>query len=138
MIRYTLKCSAGHRFESWFADSGTYDRLAGAGHVSCAICGDDDVVKAMMAPRVSAAEEESAPLTANRSPTEIALRALREKVEAESDYVGKSFASEARRIHDGESDERPIWGEATQAEAKALIDDGIPVAPLPFGPRKTH
>lgn len=137
MIRYTLKCSAGHSFDSWFSDSATYDRLAKLGHVSCSICGDGSVTKALMAPRVNQAEDR-APLTSERSPAEQALRALRNKVEAEGDYVGKTFAEEARRIHDGDSTERPIWGEATRDEAKALIEDGIPIAPLPFGPRKTH
>lgn len=137
MIRYSLKCSAGHSFDSWFADSATYDRLAAGKLVSCAICGDCDVTKSLMAPRVSTAEDAT-PLSGTQTPAEQALKALRQKVEAESDYVGTGFAEEARRIHDGESDKRAIWGEATGEQAKSLIDDGIPVMPLPFGPRKSH
>lgn len=137
MIRYTLKCSTGHSFDSWFSDSATYERLEKAGHVSCSICGTSEVSKAMMAPRVTMGQDR-APLSTQTSPEETAIKQLREKVEAESDYVGSTFAQEARRMHDGESDARSIWGEATGGEARALVEDGIPVIPLPFGPRKTH
>lgn len=91
----------------------------------------------MMAPRVTMGQDR-APLSTETSPEETAIKQLREKVEAESDYVGSTFAQEARRMHDGESDARSIWGEATGGEARALVEDGIPVIPLPFGPRKTH
>ena len=137
MIRYTLRCSDGHDFDSWFQDGDTFDRLNAGGHLSCAICGGSKVEKAMMAPRI-ATSEERAPLSTPASPAEQALRALRQKVEAESDYVGQDFAEEARRIHEGEADTRSIWGEATADQARALVEDGIPVAPLPFGPRKTN
>jgi hypothetical protein len=140
MIRYALKCKEGHQFESWFQDSVTFDRLQAAGHVACAVCGDSAVEKAIMAPRVRTKESDTpAPLSTPAHPAEQALRALREKVEAEADYVGETFATEARRIHDGEAQDRPIWGEANLADAKSLADDGIPVVPLPFAPtRKTN
>ena len=64
---------------------------------------------------------------------------MREHVEKHSTYVGGSFAKEARAMHLGDTPERPIWGEANPTEAKALIEDGIPIAPLPFIPtRKTN
>ncbi|MGR3433546.1 MAG: DUF1178 family protein [Shimia sp.] len=138
MIRFTLRCDRDHRFESWFASSDAFDGLAAAGHVTCPQCGSTQVEKALMAPDVRPGRGAlSTP--PDDDPKAKALAALREKVERESDYVGLSFAKEARAMHDGEAAHRPIHGEATAKEAKALIEDGVPVAPLPFVPkRKTH
>ena len=135
MIRYDLKCSKGHRFDSWFGSSTDYDKLMTAKMVSCAVCGDLDVTKAIMAPRISKGER---PLSAPASPAEQAVKELRKKIESNADNVGTNFAAEARAIHDGDAPERPIYGEAKIEEAKALIDDGIPVAPLPWGNKKTN
>ena len=137
MIQYSLKCAQGHSFDSWFQSAAAFDKLAAAGHVSCATCGSAEVEKALMAPRVNAAQDEKpAQLTAPKSQAEQALAALKAHVEKTSDYVGRSFAKEARAMHLGEAPERPIWGEARGDEAKALIDDGIPIAPLPFTPTR--
>ena len=140
MIRYRLKCDKGHEFDSWFASMAAYDSLRGAGHVACAICGSAQVEKALMAPSVSSDEkaEENTPLAAPSPQDALAekLAAWRRHVEANSDYVGLEFAREARAMHEGEAPERAIWGEAKLDEARALIEDGVPVAPLPFG-RKT-
>lgn len=146
MIQYTLKCAEGHRFESWFQSAIAYDKLAAAGMVSCAICGGTEVDKAIMTPRVRPARKatkpetpEPGPLSAPQSPAEQALAEMRRKVEENSDYVGMNFAREARAMHEGETPERPIHGEARTDEARALIEDGVPVAPLPFMPnRKTN
>ena len=114
--------------------------------VSCAICGTNEVEKAIMAPRVRPARDAAAepapgntPLSQPASPEEAALAQLKEHVEQNSDYVGMNFASEARAMHDGDAPARPIHGEAKLDEAKKLIEDGVPVAPLPFRPtRKTN
>ena len=139
MIRYTLKCDQGHSFESWFASATAYDTLAAKGHLSCAQCGSPKVDKALMAPAVAAAAEAAKdtppPPLGPQSEIERRLAALREHVEKNSDYVGTRFAAEARAMHAGESPDRPIWGEARLDEAKALVEDGVPVAPLPFLPR---
>ncbi len=150
MINYTLKCANDHRFDSWFQSAAAFDKLKAAGMVACAVCGDTNVEKAMMAPRVRPARSAAAkpqettpapapgaanapgPLSQPASPAEQALKELRDHVEANSDYVGKDFASEARAMHVGDAPERPIYGEAKVEEAKALIEDGVPVAPLPF------
>lgn len=134
MIRYSLACEDGHAFESWFADAAAFDRLAAAGQLSCAVCGAPGVKKALMAPQV--APSGKGVLAATLSPAEEALAALRHKVESESEYVGLSFAAEARAMHEGEKPERPIYGEARPDEARSLIEDGIPVAPLPFRPTR--
>ncbi|MBV7396640.1 DUF1178 family protein [Mameliella sediminis] len=138
MIQYSLKCTEGHQFDSWFQSASAFDKLQAAGHVACAICGSAKVEKALMAPRVGHGETEkpAKPLTREKNAAEQALAALKAHVEANSDYVGNRFAQEARAMHAGEAPERPIWGEAKGHEAKALIEEGIKVAPLPFTPTR--
>jgi hypothetical protein len=141
MIRYALRCRSGHAFEAWFRDSAAYDAQRAQGVVACAVCGDAAVEKALMAPSVrhaeSGAEKPQPVLSApDDSPLAQALSALRRHVEQNADYVGPRFAEEARRIHAEGGAERPIWGEATPAEARALREDGVPVAPLPPLPHR--
>lgn len=134
MIRYSLKCASGHGFDAWFRSSDAYDGQRKAGHVACVVCGSTEVVKAVMAPAVKGErpEREAPKLTEPASPAEAVLSEMRRRIEKTSDYVGREFAAEARRIHEGESDRRAIWGEATLGDAKALKDDGIPVSPIPW------
>lgn len=139
MIRYTLKCSDGHSFESWFQSADAFDALAAKGLVSCAICGGTEVSKALMAPRVAGTDAPDPvpaprPLSQPAHPAEQMLRALKEHLSKNSTYVGGRFASEARAMHLGEADARPIHGEAAPEEARALIEEGIPIAPLPILP----
>ncbi|WP_375228328.1 DUF1178 family protein [Roseobacter sp. S98] len=135
MISYTLKCDNGHRFDSWFQSAEAFDKLASAGHLACAECGSGAVSKAMMAPRVSTSDAvEASPLQAPASEAEQKLAELRRHVEENADYVGGKFAEEARSMYLGATPERAIYGEANGEEAKKLIEDGIPVAPLPFLP----
>jgi hypothetical protein len=145
MIQYALKCAEGHSFNSWFQSADAYEKLSVAGHVTCAICGNAKVAKAIMAPRVTAARDAAAEpvkpgaLSKPANPAEQALANLRKEVEDNSDYVGMNFASEARAMHDGDLPERSIYGEAKPEEARKLVEEGIPVAPLPFLPnRKTN
>ena len=148
MIRYTLKCEDGHRFDSWFSSSADFDRLDRSGHLACAICGSAAVSKALMAPGVASgstaptpatvdgnAAVSDTPLSAPAHPAEQALRALRRKIEATAEDVGRDFAAEARRIHEGDAPKRPIYGEARAADARKLVEDGVPVAPLPWRAR---
>ncbi len=97
--------------------------------MNCPVCGSSKVEKALMAPAVRVAGDR--PLERPASEIEAALAELRRQVEANSDYVGMNFAAEARRIHDGEAPARSIYGEAKPDEARKLIEDGVPVAPLP-------
>ena len=154
MIEFTLKCDQGHCFDSWFQSSGAFDALRAAGHVSCPVCGSANVEKALMAPRVQASRKRAAapgedsrpeaapspgPLRAKPSPAEQAMAEMRRKIEENSDYVGLNFAREARDIHDGLAPDRPIYGEARPDDARKLIEEGVPVAPLPFVPgRKSN
>lgn len=133
MVRYSLSCADGHAFESWFQSAAAFDDLAARGLLSCVQCGSSKVGKALMAPAVATRDDLSTP----RDPREAALAAMRRQVEENSDYVGLSFAAEARAMHEGEKPERSIWGEAKPEEAKALLEEGIPVAPLPFMPKRS-
>jgi hypothetical protein len=131
LICYSLRCTEGHEFEAWFASSAAFDEQRAAGRVACAVCGSAEVEKALMAPSVQGGRE-APPLSRPASPAEAALAELRRHIERTSDYVGRDFASEARRIHTGEAEKRSIWGEASREDARALKDEGVPVAPIPW------
>jgi hypothetical protein len=147
MIVFDLRCApAGHVFEAWFASSGAFDDQRGRGLVACPMCGSAEIAKAPMAPAVGAkgnAKANGAPAAAGPgnlfagAPGEVkamlaAAAALQKTLLAGSESVGPRFAAEARAIHFGEADNRPIHGEASRAEAASLIEDGVPIAPLPF------
>ncbi|WP_099825735.1 DUF1178 family protein [Oceaniglobus indicus] len=134
MIRFTLRCAHDHAFESWFASGEAFEKLHRARQLSCPDCGDTKIEKSLMAPRVSAAR--TAPSGPSAEQARKAIAALRDKIESSAHYVGSDFVREARAIHDGKSPERAIYGEARPEQARALIDDGIGVAPLPFIPRR--
>lgn len=138
MIRYALRCDEGHDFDGWFRSADGFDTLCAAGQVSCAVCGSARIAKAPMAPAVPARDEPAPhrPLDAPGSRVERALAELRRQVEANSDYVGDAFAAQARAMHDGEMPQRAIHGEARIEDARRLIEDGVPVAPLPFRSRR--
>ena len=151
MIQFTLQCDGDHRFDSWFQSSAAFDKLLANGLVTCPVCGSDKVEKAMMAPRVADSRATArsdlanrpnpapGPLSTPATPTEQALNALRKMVEANSENVGMNFVSEARKMHNGETSERTIHGQAKPDEARKLVEDGVPVMPLPFMPgRKTN
>ena len=142
MIRYALNCVNDHQFESWFQSAEAYDKLRAAGMVTCSVCGGTDVSKGLMAPRLSTSEKTDEvakrPLSQPASPAEQAMAELRKKVEENSDYVGDKFAAEARAMHDGDAPERAIYGEAKIDDARKLVEDGVPVAPLPFLPTRKN
>ena len=132
MIVFDLRCGAGHVFEGWFGSSADYDEQQARGLVSCPICGGAGVEKAPMAPRLAGKAEEEAPSPAKMKAMLADMAAMQKKMLEASDNVGARFPDEARAIHLGESEARAIHGKATPADARSLIDDGIPVSPLPF------
>lgn len=137
MICFSLRCSQSHSFDSWFKSGAAFDELAAAGQLSCPVCGDSAIAKSLMAPAVRPAEKSGQKrLTTPQNDLEAAMAEMRRAVEENSEYVGLNFAAEARRMHEGEIDARAIYGEAKLADAKSLIDDGVPVAPLPFIPNR--
>jgi hypothetical protein len=140
MIRYSLKCAADHSFESWFQNASGFEDQRQRSLVSCPTCGSTAVEKALMAPALGSDRkfptgvpiETRNPLSIPQNERERALAELRRRIEENSDYVGMNFVAEARRIHSGDAPERTIHGEAKPEEAMQLIEDGVPVAPLPF------
>jgi hypothetical protein len=165
MIRYDLQCDQAHSFDGWFKDSEAFAKLAKTGLVECPACGSTAVSKQLMAPAVKKAPGVKgrperaepgrvpakapavpppatppgveAPGTAGPLPAQVmaVLQRMRAEVERHCDYVGKDFAEEARKISRGESDRTGIYGEASEADAEALRDEGIEVARIPWVPR---
>lgn len=139
-----LRCSHGHGFEGWFASNEAFESQLADGLVECPVCADTRIVKLLSAPRLNlgnakapaeAAAASSAPATA-QVPAELSpearwMRAVRE-VLAKTEDVGDRFADEARKMHYGEAEERGIRGQATREQTEALLDEGIPVMPLPI------
>jgi hypothetical protein len=140
MIRYALTCPSDHEFDSWFQSASAFDGLLAAGHITCPICGSAEVAKSLMAPGVATSRGTTLPdLAKPQNEVEAAFAAMRKEIEANSDYVGVNFVAEARKMHHGEVPERSIYGEARPEEARALLEEGVPVAPLPFlPPRKAN
>jgi hypothetical protein len=161
MIRYSLQCEQGHAFESWFQSSSAYESQEKRRLVNCPICGSAKVERAIMAPRIVSSRKrqdraEPAPAAAPvPSPsTEVAapaptstpllmaqerelrakLKELRDHIVKNADNVGERFPNEARKMHYGDIEHRPIYGEASPDEARALIDEGVEVSPLPVLP----
>jgi hypothetical protein len=142
MIRYALRCEEEHEWDAWFASIGGYEEQAARGLVACPVCGSTKTRRAPMAPAL-ARSRPAPPAPADAAmasvPPDLSLPApvrrffegWRAHVAANYDYVGDAFAKEVRAMHEGETDERLVYGETTAAEARALIEDGLPVAPLP-------
>ena len=157
MIRYALHCDRNHEFESWFQSSSAYESQVKRKLVTCPICGSAKVDKAIMAPRIvgkkgrgraapppesttATATPEAAPsgptslMMAQERELRAKLKELRDHIVKNADNVGERFANEARAMHYGDKEHRPIYGEASPDEAKSLIDEGIDVSPLPTLP----
>ncbi len=155
MIRYTLRCQRNHTFESWFQSSSAYEQQQKRKLVNCPACGSDKVEKAIMAPQIvskkARGRAEPAPVPEQSSveapatnPTplmmaqerelRVKLKELRDHVIKNADNVGERFPSEARKMHYGDIEHRPIYGEASPDEARALIEEGVEVSPLPVLP----
>lgn len=156
MIKYALICDQEHEFESWFPNADAYDQQVKRGFVECPHCQSKKISKALMAPAVSTSRRKEAmretvmpdvpavPAAMPDAPVALLdetqqqmramIRELHEKLTENSTDVGENFTDEARKIHSGEAPERSIHGRASLDEAKALIEEGIPVLPLPVPP----
>jgi hypothetical protein len=140
MIHYDLICEKGHPFDGWFRDSAAYDEQAAKGLVTCTSCGSPKVEKQLMAPGIPvksnrkaepASTMVSGPVDPRLAMMMQMVREMRKHVEENAEYVGDRFAEEARKIHYEETEHRGIYGEASPDDAKALIEEGIAVHPLP-------
>jgi len=154
MIRYTLRCDRGHAFESWFQSSSAYESQEKRKLVNCPACGSAKVERAIMAPQIVSKKgrEAAAPAPAPAAAGDVAapastpllmaqerelrakLKELRDHIVKNADNVGERFPNEARKMHYGDIEHRPIYGEASPDEARALIDEGVEVSPLPVLP----
>ena len=130
MIVYNLRCKNGHEFEGWFRDSTAFDSQAGDGKLLCPTCNSRRVEKAIMAPALAGCRDPETRRSEARNMRQF-MTGLRKYVQEHAEYVGPNFAEEARKIHNGESVDRHIYGETTVEEAKELVDEGLDVAPLP-------
>jgi hypothetical protein len=155
MIHYQLRCGSDHGFDGWFKDSGTFEKQAKMGLIECPECGATNVERALMAPALAKRDSLPARVTEPEPRTEIlppqrhekaaairlpaqmlaALQKIRAEVEKNCDYVGPAFADEARKMHRGEAEHRPIYGETTPDQAESLAEEGIEVAKIPWVPR---
>jgi hypothetical protein len=155
MIRYDLRCERGHAFDSWFQSSAAYDSQVKRKLVTCPVCGSAKIEKAIMAPQIINKKGREKPVAAPVAEAPVAdstpseptpllmaqerelrakLRELRDHIVKNADNVGERFPNEARKMHYGDIEHRPIYGEASPEEAKALIDEGVEVSPLPVLP----
>jgi hypothetical protein len=141
MIVFDLKCGQDHVFEAWFGSSSAYESQRERGLVSCPICGSVEIGKAVMAPAVAPKSNRAPdrPVPMHNAPDEARMRAIveglaRAQAEAlkESIWVGRDFAEKARAMHYGEEGHASIHGEVAPGEAKALVEEGVQVAPLLF------
>lgn len=149
MIRYRLRCNAEHEFEAWFQNSSAYEKQAESGLLACPDCGSPEVSRALMAPALQGTRRDAVPAPAEPPAAEtmsaeekqvatnaLALKqqllTLRRKIEQNFDNVGSRFAEEARKIHNGETDPRGIYGDTTPEEREALADEGIEVGSIPW------
>jgi len=137
MIRYALACEHDHDFEGWFGSSADFDDQQARGLLECPVCASKAVRKQIMAPAVAGTKRERTEASApNRAMMMEAMSRIRRHVEDNFDNVGDTFAKEARAIHEGKSEARGIYGQATATEVKGLVEDGVPVAPMPPEPPK--
>ena len=154
MIHYSLRCERGHTFESWFQSSAAYESQEKRKLVSCPSCGSVKVERGIMAPRIVSKKgrDTTAPAAAEATSTEVTttestpllmaqerelrakIKELRDHITKNADNVGERFPNEARKMHYGDIEHRPIYGEASPDEARALIDEGVEVSPLPVLP----
>ena len=152
MIRYSLRCERGHGFESWFQSSSTYDSQVKRKLVTCPACGSAKVEKAIMAPQIASKRGRDSAAPAPAASTDVTapastplmmaqerelrakLKELRDHIVNNADNVGERFPTEARKMHYGDIEHRPIYGEASPEEARSLIDEGVEVSPLPVLP----
>lgn len=138
MIRYALICDREHEFEGWFGSSADFDDQRARGLLECPVCTSREVRKQIMAPAVVGARKtgQDGPAAKPQAMMMEAMSRLRRHVEENFDDMGDAFAKEARAIHEGRAEERGIYGQASPKEVRELVEDGVPVAPLPPEPPK--
>jgi hypothetical protein len=138
MISFDLRCNDGHVFEGWFGSSQDFEDQKARGLLSCPMCGDEHVEKALMAPNVASKKESASEPEITPQKMMVMLRNMRKQVEQNAEHVGPQFAEEARKIHYGDAEMRDIYGESTPEESQELEDEGIEFARIPWVPDADH
>jgi len=141
MIKFSLACEGGHQFESWFPDGASYDEQVRRGFVTCPECHSPRIAKAPMAPAVVTRRGGERPLAVTDEKAmklRDALVALRREIETRTENVGEAFPQVARAIHAGDEPERAIRGQASLVEVKALLEEGVAIAPIPALPEEAN
>ena len=139
MIKYTLTCNKGHQFESWFSNSDSFEKLKKDGHLECALCSSKEIEKSLMAPRINPnTSKKKETLISAQSALEKEIKDLKDKIKKNATDVGENFPTEARAMHYGEKEEKPIIGKTTLEEARDLAEEGIPFSPLPWNDDKIN
>jgi hypothetical protein len=129
VIVFDLRCiDGGEVFEVWFSSSSDYAEQMDRRLVQCPFCSSTRIEKAPMAPRVgrSVSGEDSIRAKLDQ------LACLQQKLLSNSEYVGDQLSERARAMHLGEIEPRQVHGEATVDEARSLIEEGVPILPLPL------
>ena len=139
MIKYTLNCNNGHKFESWFSNSASFEKLKKSGHLECTVCQSKEVDKSLMAPKITSnSVEKRETLISAQTALEKEIKALKNKIKATATDVGENFPVEARAMHYGEKEEKPIIGKATLNEARDLAEEGVSFVPVPWSDDKVN
>lgn len=124
MIVFDLQCrDGGETFEAWFRSNADYEEQRAGGLVQCPFCQSANVEKAPMAPQVPRKGADTAIAR---------VAAMQAEMLKDSRWVGDEFSDTARAMHSGDIAPAQVHGSATIEQAKSLVDDGIPVAPLPL------
>ena len=131
MIKYSLECNQSHTFDAWFSDSLNFEKQNKNNQISCPNCSSLKIKKSIMAPSIPSKNYKSNLLNEKKDKVEVVLSKVRKHVEDNFDYVGDKFADEARSMHNGEKEEREIYGETTIEDAVDLIEEGVNVKPMP-------
>ncbi len=128
MIVFDLHCANADRFEAWFRSTADFEQQLAQDLVKCPVCGSSEVTKAPMAPGIPTRSNRSAGVDGVIGQ----LASLQAKLLSGSRWVGDRFADTARAMHLGETESARVHGEATAEQARSLVEDGVPIAPLPL------
>ena len=138
MILFDLKCSFDHVFEAWFKDSNEFNKQRKTKLITCPVCEDTQITKSLMTPNVGKKSNASKSTKTLNKTLINKISKFKKEIEKNFEYVGEKFTDEAKKIKYGETEERPIYGEANLEQTKELIDEDISFTPLPWAPSKKN
>ena len=135
MIKYNLKCSNNHEFESWFADSSEFEKLNKKKLLECIYCPSKKIKKSIMAPMLSVAKKDKENLKKIdkifRDNKDNLIR-IRNYIEENFEFVGKNFSKKVREVYYDKKNNKKIYGTATSKERQDLAEEGIDLISIPW------